>query len=522
MKKINLILLTIFINSLSILAQGGIEWQKSFGGFGNDYAKYVQQTSDGGYIIAGYNSSIDFWIIKLDSLNNIQWQKTYGGTNGDYAVSINQTPDGGYFVGGTSYSDNGDVIGHHGAWGVADYWVLKIDSIGNIIWQKSLGGDNDDELFSTGLTLDGGYILAGSSWSLSGDVTTHNGQADFWIVKLNGSGTIVWEKSLGGSSSEDWAYSIQNTSDNGYVLAGQSYSNDIDVSGHHGTGGFPDYWVVKLNSSGNIEWQKSLGGTLGDRATSILETTDGSFIVAGGSSSNDGDISSNHGNEDYWIVKLSSTGVVEWEKSLGGSNFEIPFSIKSTIDGGFIVAGYTTSTDGDVTLNYGISDYWIVKLNNVGLIQWTRSFGGSIGESPNCIQQTNDGGFVIAGYSESTNGDLTHHFGGADWWVVKLSPLVNIKEISNSLVDFNINPNPFYNETRISFDIPITKEAFIQIRDLEGRIIKEFISENTNNNHEILWDGTNELGTKINEGLYIITVATTNTSATKKVVIMRN
>ena len=183
---------------------------------------------------------------------------------------------------------------------------------------------------------------------------------------------IQWAKCYGGSE-YDAALSIQQTTDGGYIVAGLSLSNDNDVSGNHGG---EDYWIVKLTSTGSIEWQKSLGGSGEDRASSVIQTTDGGYIIAGTSNSNDGDVSGNHGRDDYWIVKLSSTGILEWQKSLGGSGDDDANSIQQTTDGGYIIAGGSNSNDGDVSGNHGSDDYWIVKLAPSGSIEWQKSLGG--------------------------------------------------------------------------------------------------------------------------------------------------
>jgi hypothetical protein len=374
-----------------------IEWQKSLGGSGFDYASSIHQTSDGGYIIAGRSSSIDgdvtgnhggsdYWIVKLNSQGTLQWQKSFGGSSSDSASSIQQTSDGGYIIAGISDSNDGDVTGNHGK---DDYWIVKLDSLGTLQWQKSFGGSEIDNAYSIQHTSDGGYIIAGESWSKDGDVTGNHGRNDYWIVKLDSLGTLQWQKSFGGSGI-DIAYSIQQTSDGGYIIAGGSDSKDGDVTGNHGRN---DYWIVKLDSLGTLQWQKSFGGRQGDYASSIQQTSDGGYIIAGISYSNDGDVTVNHGNRDYWIVKLDSLGTLQWQKSLGGSVWDHANSIQQTSDGGYIIAGNSWSNDGDVTGNHGSSsDYWIVKLNSLGTLQWQKSFGGRGSDAADSIQQTSDAG----------------------------------------------------------------------------------------------------------------------------------
>ena len=265
---------------------------------------------------------------------SIDWQKSFGGTGEDYGTSIQQTTDGGYIVAGYSGSTDGDVIGNHGSY---DYCVLKLDSSGDITWQKSLGGSGYDYLTSIQQTSDGGYVVAGNSNSNGGDVSGSHGSYDYWVVKLTSLGDITWQKCIGGMS-EDHLSSIQQTSDGGYILAGESQSNDGDVSGIHGS---YDYWVVKLTSMGTIEWQKSLGGIGYDSAQSIKQTSDDGYIVAGYSGSTDGDVTGNHGGYDSWVLKLTSAGVLEWQKSLGGTGSDNAVSIQQTSNGGYIVVGYS-------------------------------------------------------------------------------------------------------------------------------------------------------------------------------------
>jgi hypothetical protein len=345
----------------------------------------------------------------------IEWQKCLGGTADDFANSIQQTSDGGFIVAGETRSNDGDVSGNHGK---SDAWVVKLNSLGDILWKKCLGGTGNDYARSIQQISDGGFILTGYTNSNNGDVSGNNGYYDAWVVKLNSSGDILWQKCLGGTY-DDYARSIQQTSDTGFILAGYTFSNDGDVSGNHG---FSDAWVVKLNSSGDIIWQKCFGGTNEDYAYSIQQTSDSGFIVAGYTFSNDGDVSGYHGYFDYWVVKLNSSGDIEWQKCLGGTYYDYAYSIQQTSNGGFIVAGSTNSNNGDVSGYHGYFDYWVVKLNSSGDIEWQKCLGGTNNDYANSIQQTSDGGFIVAGYTESNDGDVSgYHGGDYDAWVVKLN-----------------------------------------------------------------------------------------------------
>jgi hypothetical protein len=433
MKKSYIIKLVflLFIITLEVSSQNfapEIEWQKTFGGSANDAALDVKQTRDGGFVVAGYTHSddgdvvgfkgvSDFWILKLNSLGAIEWQKSLGGSGRDWAKSIQQTNDGGYIVVGQSLSNDGDATG-----GVYRWWVVKLNNFGIIEWHKKIGGFND-EVNSVVQTNDGGFVLAGSARLLAGSPYSSQVKDNFWIIKLDGTGNIVWNKHLGGNGYEV-AKSIQQTNDGGFILTGYSTSSDGVVS--HNNGG-QDFWIVKTDSEGDIEWEKALGGSRDEVAYSIKQTRDGGYVVAGYTRSNNGYVTGNNGGQDFWIVKLDGSGLVDWQRALGGSNDDVANSIWQTIDGGYIVAGHSSSNNGDVAHNFGDDDFWIVKLSDEGQVEWKKSLGGSQGDRAHAIQQTTDRGFIIAGYSSSNDGDVLYNNGGQDFWVMKLSyPASNI------------------------------------------------------------------------------------------------
>lgn len=427
-------LIVILLLSYSCLGQApSIEWQKSLGGSNSDYSYSIQQTTDGGYIATGWslsndgdvtgnNGSNDYWVVKLDNNGSVQWQKSLGGSDEDYSWSVVETIDGGFAIAGWSKSNDGDVTGNSG---FQDYWIVKLDSAGNLEWEKSLGGSDEEYAFSIQQTMDNGYIIAGWSKSIDGDITGNNGFTDYWVVKLDSVGIILWQKALGGSG-DDRAWSIQQTTDSGYIIAGSSTSSDGDVTGNNG--GF-DYWIVKIDSIGNIEWEKTMGGSDEDEAWSIQQTMDGGYVVAGWTASNDGDVTGSNGYRDSWIVKLNNLGNIDWQKALGGSSDDRAYSIIQTNDGGYIVAGGSASIDGDVTDNNGEFDYWIVKLNNVGSLEWQKSMGGSNQDIANSIEQTPDGGFIVAGGINSGNGDISGYNGSGDFWIVKLGADASLVEL---------------------------------------------------------------------------------------------
>lgn len=440
MKKIfSFIFLCISLFNTPIYSQvPTIQWQKCYGGLMQDSPNDMQQTSDGGYVICGSSLSTngditnhignsDYWIVKLDVNGVIVWEKTLGGTGLDHGSAIQQTNDGGYIVAGYSPSLDGQVTGNHGA---QDFWIVKLNVTGGIIWQKSLGGTADDLARSVIQTIDGGYIIAGESSSNDGDVTGNHGEDDYWIVKLDPSGNLIWQKSIGGSGF-DRPNCIKQTSDGGYIVVGSAQSTDGDVM-HLPTD--PSQWIVKLDASGNIIWKKSYGsGQPGETATYVSLTSDGGFIIASSCAGNGGNVTGYHAGVDYWVIKLDANGSLVWQKALGGSLGELPNYVKQLSDGGYIIAGGSTSTDGDVTGNHGNADFWLSKLSSTGDLLWQKSMGGSGVDRAFAVCQTTDGGFATVGQTSSNNtGDVGANHGQIDYWFVKLSP----ETVPISLINF--------------------------------------------------------------------------------------
>ncbi len=414
------------------------QWDVRFGGSSGDALTSLQQTTDGGYILGGVSQSGisgdktqasqgsgDYWVVKISSSGAKEWDARFGGSGNDDLISLQQTSDGGYILGGVSQSGiSGDKT--QASQGSDDYWVVKINSSGAKEWDVRFGGSGDDYLRSLQQTTDGGYILGGHSFSgISGDKTqASQGGTDYWVVKINSNGVKQWDARFGGSSN-DFLGSLQQTTDGGYILGGSSASG---TSGDktQASQGSDDYWVVKINSSGAKEWDVRFGGSGDDYLRSLQQTTDGGYIFGGRSFSGiSGDkTQASQGSDDYWVVKINSIGVKEWDAGFGGSSSERLTSLQQTTDGGYILGGYSASDiSGDKTqASQGFFDYWVLKINSSGLKQWDASFGGSLFDYLNSLQQTTDGGYILGGYSDSgISGDKTQASQGSDdYWVVKI------------------------------------------------------------------------------------------------------
>lgn len=287
----------------------------------------------------------DLCIIKLDRDGTIQWQKKLGGNREDIGTAIRETSDHGFIVTGSTTSRDGDLIAqnHHGH---EDYWIMKMDDTGRTIWRTTHGGSQGDIPACVTETFDGSYVIAGATNSKDLDVTVNNGGEDIWVIKLNHNGVFVWEKSYGGSGNEE-PHSIEETSDHGFIIAGTSLSNDSDVVGHHGDPSMPDYWILKIGSGGELQWAKSLGGTGFESAAGALQTPDGGYFVVGTSLSVDGDVTTHIGDPlvpNCWILKLNSGGTIQWQKSI--ANGAIPVCLRPSSNGGYLVGGTTVMGHG--------------------------------------------------------------------------------------------------------------------------------------------------------------------------------
>ena len=260
---------------------------------------------------------------------------------------------------------------------------------------------------------------------------------DIWVIKLDPAGEMEWKHCFGGSSS-DLGKQILQEPDGGYLVLGSTSSNNGDVSGNHG---MSDIWLFKLDPDGTLVWQRCYGGSLNESAWDIHSSSDG-YVIVGESRSSDGDVSDNAGGEDYWIVKTDEDGDVQWQRSYGGSSADVPSSIVRTVDDGYIVNGYTASNDGDVTEHRGSQDYWVIKLNDQGMLQWQRTCGATGDDWGHAITELSDGNYMAVGRSNSQDEDISNPLGSFDLWTVRITSTGQIAEeisFGGSSGDFGFN-----------------------------------------------------------------------------------
>lgn len=413
---------------------GEVDWITNFGGSGEDTARAIISTTDGGYAILGFSNSTDgdlnkkttvvndYWLLKLDAEGNLQWTKTYGGSKDDRGQSLVQTQDGGYALTGYAMSDDGDGSVNRG---FHDNWLLKLDATGNIEWEKSYGFSGHDHSYDLLETEDEGFFFVGfldiTSARADGNTEKHNsltrhGVGEFWGTKIDAKANLQWRGYFGGTNN-DRAHSVVRADDGGYVMAGFTESEDFDVKNARGS---YDFWVIKVDDKGNLVWENSFGGTGIERAQDISQTADGGYIITGNTFSNDIDVSKNHGESDVWLLKIDVDGNKVWDKSYGGSQFEDGQSVTLCKDGGFVIVGNTRSSDNDANVNAGENDIWLIKTDRNGQLEWQKTFGGSGLDFGFDALETQDGSVVLVGETTSEDFPNLQHKGKSDVVVIKL------------------------------------------------------------------------------------------------------
>ncbi|UCE37749.1 MAG: Ig-like domain-containing protein [Thermoplasmata archaeon] len=340
----------------------------------DDHGYSVQETSDGGFIIAGstYETGSAGWLIKTDSSGFEEWNNTFTGVVFAYGdSSVQEISTGGYII--TGNMEAGDVQGI----------LINADSSGVEKWKKRFGGINTDLGTSVQETSDGGFIIAGHTYSWGA------GGTDAWLIKTDSSGSEEWNKTFGGSQG-DYGISVQETSDSGFIIAGDTESFGA---------GNDDVWLIKTDSIGNEQWNRTFGGSNSDFGRSVQETSDGGFIITG--------YSWFTGHYDVRLIKTDSSGIEEWSKTFGGDRSDRGYSVRETPDGGFIIAGHTQS------YGMGGDDVWLIKTDSSGNEKWNKTFGGGSTDTCYSIQVTSDKGFILTG--------STYSFGDpdSDVWLIK-------------------------------------------------------------------------------------------------------
>ncbi|CAM3709168.1 hypothetical protein FLGE108171_11520 [Flavobacterium gelidilacus] len=403
-------------------------WSKSIGGSNFEEIHGVIATKDGGFVVVGDTKSSDgditdkkyaledIWLSKYNAEGNLLWSKTYGGSEDDLGYSVIENTDGTLVIAGYSKSSDGEVPSNLG---MHDFFIFKTDSEGNLIWAKSHGFMSHDHAHKIINTSDGGYFVVGyvdyAGIGKSNKGVLH-GVGEFYGIKLDANGNKLWDKYFGGTQN-DRVFDVVQANDGGFVMVGYSESSDFDVNDNHGS---YDYWVVKINTNGDLVWKKSYGGSELDQAYGIAKNLNNTYLITGTSNSMDGDISSNKGANDVWIINIDDNGALLWEKSFGGSGFDTSNSIRMISNGNFLISGHTRSMDGQITENKGENDFWAFTISPNGKMLWQKTFGGSNFDFGYDAVELKDKGFVIVGQTESNDLDVPINKGLSDLLIIKV------------------------------------------------------------------------------------------------------
>jgi hypothetical protein len=462
------------------------------------------------------------------------WTRTYGGTNIDIGHSVQQTADGGFVIGGYTRS--------YGTMSGRNALLVKVDTDGESAWIEAYGGDDDDEGYAVRQTADGGYILAGHTKSFGG------GDTDVLLIKTDAEGALDWQRTYGGAN-DDEGYAVLQTSDFGYLVAGVTSSSGA---------GSRDVWLIRTDAQGIEKWNRTHGGLSSDGAWSVAPTADGGFIVAGWTYSNGPGYLGN-----AWLLKTDGQGIEEWNRAFGGSDVDRAYSVQQTTDGGYILAGYTDSfgaglydmllikadslgnqewletfggsgrdyaqaveqtADGGYilagyTLSYGAGgdDVWLVKTDADGDAQWDQTYGGSASDVAYSVTQTTDGGFIVTGHT------LSYGAGLHDVWLIRLAGgLTAVGEVAQPWPLLRNDPNPFHPQTTIRYAVPADGAIRLEIFDAAGRRVRTLVDDWVRAGvHQVIWDGRYQDGGAAASGVYFYRLRVNGTEQTRKMVLMR-
>lgn len=431
------------------------------------YAIAGTSNSQDGDMTGPTHGAKDSWILKVTTAGTLTWQKNIGGSSDDYTNFIKQTADGGFIVGGQTYSPDGNFMNanYHGLF---DAWAAKLNSSGAIQWIKCYGGSGGEVFNDVECTSDGGYIFVGYSGSNNGDLTNNYGALDVWAVKTNSAGVKQWQKNFGGSTN-DLATCIKKTANNSYLIGG--WASDNWGSTFYGN---YDGFLLKIDNAGNVGWTKMYGGSGNDEFTTLTSSSDGSLLVCGNSDSSDGDLAgqNSYGNLDFWALKIDTLGNIKWQRTYGGNNNDLGCRIVEATNGYFI-CGYTNSVDQDASDNHGANDVWLANLDTSRNISGSLCFGGTNMDGVSDCVAALDGGYLLVGTAGSTDGNVPdNHSQDNDLLIIKTNAVVGLKENAKHSDQIIIFPVPAKEYLNINIrENRKFKHGKYQIVDMTSRVI---------------------------------------------------
>ena len=463
-----------------------IEWERSYGGKHADYLSDVIATPDYGFILAGSSSSgkngnkedrnegnLDYWLWKMNEKGNLEWQKSFGGSGNDMLKLVRSTADGGFIMAGDSNSPKSDYK-RDDSRGDTDFWIIKIDAGGGETWQKNIGGNGQEKVSCLIQTADQGYLVGGSSNSgISGDKTdASRGNMDFWIVKLDKAGKIEWQKTYGGSKL-DVLNSVCKTKNGGYLLAGTSNS---PISGEKNEEclGLNDYWVISVDAIGDVIWQRTIGGSGADDLTVVVPLDGGSYLLGGSSNSGAGRIKDRSSKDtDFWMLKINEYCMIIWQEVYNYGRTDVLTSIVENKDQSLVIGGYSQSEVMGTGKKdkKGINDYIMLKTDPEGKELWTQTVGSDGDDMLKKAIETRDGGYILGGTSNGkASRDRNTSRGGNDFWVAKIKDKQKKKQ-ERVYIEAFPNPTNQYSNVIIGYEY---SQGTCSLYDLAGRRLQSF------------------------------------------------
>jgi len=500
-KSIKFFLVLLFLTGIAS-AQPDTLWSKRFGGGHLDEGSCVQQTTDGGFIITGYTFSYgeglaDVWLIKTDDSGDTLWTKTFGGDRDDKANYVQQTTDGGYILVGYTRSSGA---------GIFDVWLIKTDDTGEMEWSKTYGGVDSDIGIAVQQTSDGGYAILANSDSYGA------GMLDIWLIRTDSLGDTLWTTTIGDTLRQA-GKSFQLTSDGGYIITGHTSHPNPDEPYETHADLIADIWLVKMDALGDILWIKTFVQENDNEGLAVIETSDGSFVIAG--------YTWEYGWSDLLLIKTDDSGNTLWETIIQGAHVDVSHSLQETIDGGYIVFGHTTS--------YGVGkpadNIWLLKFDTAGDTLWTKVIGGVEDDRALFGQQTSDGGYIVTGYTVPSG---TFFW---DLWLIRFAPEVFSRQLAmtenpgvypSSFALHQNYPNPFNPITTVKYDLPDQSQVDITVYDILGRHVKTLVNGNQEpGSKSIIWDATDDAGRPINSGIYLYRIKTGDFEQTRRMMLVK-
>ncbi|MBE9481234.1 MAG: T9SS type A sorting domain-containing protein [Bacteroidetes bacterium] len=468
MKKFILLFGLLMISTiLSAQPAPDTTWTRMYGGSFFDWAEQVEQTTDGGYIvIADYSfggMNYDAWLIKTDSNGDILWSKTFGGLSEDRGQSVQQTTDGGYIIAGTTSSFGS---------GAYDIWLIKTDELGNELWSKTFGGTSWDWGYFVQQTDDGGYIVIGCKDPGAYYIW------DVFLIKTDSEGNTTWTKTYGGDN-YDVGHCVRQTSDGGYIITGYTYSYGAGSS---------DVWLIKTDANGNESWSQTFGGSNPEHGYSVIQTPDDGYTIVGYTRS------FGAGDYDVWLINTDNNGNEVWNKTYGGIDDDRAFSVQQTVDGEYIIAGFTES------FGAGNYDIWLIKTLSNGDTLWTKTIGGEDLDRGRYVQQTTDKGYIVVGDT------YIYEQGEYNVYIVKVNPETGVgfeENIEPRLYGLNNYPNPFSHSIVIGYQLPVPGKVILMVYNMQGQEVRTLADEKQPaGKHSVVWDGTTDTGEPVGSGIY--------------------